>query len=1088
MIKKISLLLILVIISSSLIFAQDDDDEKDEDKSPYKSSTFDGLKFRLLGPAITSGRITDFAVNPNNYHEFYASVASGNVWKTTNSGTTWEPIFDKYNSYSIGCVTLDPNNPHIVYVGTGENNSQRSVSWGDGIYRSEDGGKSFKNIGLKKSEHIAKILVDPRNSKVIYAAAQGPLWGPGGERGLYKSTDYGASWDTVLYISENTGITDVIMDPRNPDVLYAASYQRRRHVWVLLDGGPEGAIYKSTDAGATWNKLKSGLPGGDIGRIGLAISPVNPDYVYAIIEAANKKGGFFRSTNRGASWKKMSDYISGSPQYYQEIFCDPQNVDKLYVLDTRSKITTDGGKTFTPIGNKARHVDDHAFWINPENPEHFLIGGDGGIYETFDAGTSWLFKSNLPITQFYRVSVDNSEPFYWVYGGTQDNNSMGVPSQTINQEGIMNSDWVPTLGGDGYEAAIDPTDPNIVYTQYQYGGLARYDKKSGEVISIKPQEGKGEEPYRWNWDTPLIISPHKHTRLYFAANKLFKSEDRGNSWVAISPDLTRQIDRNKLEVMGKIWSVDAVAKNASTSVYGNIVSLTESPLAEGLIYVGTDDGLIQVTEDAGQNWRKIENFPGVPEMTYVSCIYASQFDDNTVYAAFDNHKRSDFKSYLLKSTDRGKSWHSIAGDLKEPNVVYSIQQDNIKADLLFVGTEYGVYFTFNGGKKWIQLKGELPTIAVRDMDIQKRENDLVLGTFGRGFYVLDNYTPLRKIDDKMLDEQENILFPIKDALMFIKRRATFSGVGSSFFKADNPPFGATFTYYIKEAPKTRKEDRQEAEKELIKENKPVYYPTWDELREEDREEKSYLLFVIFDEQGNVVRKLKEGIKSGINRVTWDLRYADTNPVKKVTDKNESGTPVMPGMYSVEMFMSVNGELKKIAGPQTFEASVLQNTTLPAENRAELVAFQKNMGEFNRAVEGALNATRDLKKKTDVLIYAIKQTPEAPHSLIDDALKIKRGAEDILQHLYSDETIANRNEPTYPTIYDRLNEIAWGVWETTSSPTKTQRDSYKTASEEFVVLLSQIKNLLEVDLKNLEQQMEFYGAPWTPGRVPGWNNE
>lgn len=437
------MLLILVIISSSLIFAQDDDDEKDEDKSPYKSSTFDGLKFRLLGPAITSGRITDFAVNPNNYHEFYAAVASGNVWKTANSGTTWEPIFDKYNSYSIGCVTLDPNNPHVVYVGTGENNSQRSVSWGDGIYRSEDGGKSFKNIGLKKSEHIAKILVDPRNSKVIYAAAQGPLWGPGGERGLYKSTDYGASWDTVLYISENTGITDVIMDPRNPDVLYAASYQRRRHVWVLLDGGPEGAIYKSTDAGATWNKLKSGLPGGDIGRIGLAISPVNPDYVYAIIEAANKKGGFFRSTNRGASWKKMSDYVSGSPQYYQEIFCDPQNVDKLYVLDTRSKITTDGGKTFTPIGNKARHVDDHAFWINPENPEHFLIGGDGGIYETFDAGTSWLFKNNLPITQFYRVSVDNSEPFYWVYGGTQDNNSMGVPSQTINQEGIMNSDWVP---------------------------------------------------------------------------------------------------------------------------------------------------------------------------------------------------------------------------------------------------------------------------------------------------------------------------------------------------------------------------------------------------------------------------------------------------------------------------------------------------------------------------------------------------------------------------------------------------------------------------------------------------------------------
>jgi len=1085
MLKKFTLLLISLLISSTTLIAQDNDEDKKEDKSPYKSSTFSGLKFRSLGPAITSGRVSDFAVNPNNYHEFYATVASGNVWKTTNSGTTWEPIFDNYGSYSIGCVSLDPNNPHVVYVGTGENNSQRSVSWGDGIYRSEDGGKSFKNIGLKASEHIAKILVDPRDSKVIYVAAQGPLWKGGGQRGLYKSTDYGATWDSVLYISENTGVTDVVMDPRDPDVLYAASYQRRRHVWVLLNGGPEGAIYKSTDAGTTWNKLKSGLPGGDVGRIGLAISPVNPDHVFAIIEA-REKGGFYKSTNRGASWKKTNDYKTVSAQYYNEIFCDPKDVNKIYSLDTRTKVSIDGGVIFNNLGNEARHVDDHALWINPKNTNHLLIGGDGGIYETFDAAKTWLFKSNLPVTQFYRVSVDNSEPFYWVYGGTQDNNSMGVPSQTINNEGIVNADWIPTLGGDGYEAAIDPTDPNIVYTQYQYGGLARYDKKSGEVISIKPQEGKGEKPLRWNWDSPVIISPHKHTKLYFAANKLFKSDDRGNSWVAISADLTRQIDRNKLEIMGKVWSVDAVAKNASTSFYGNIVSLTESPLAEGVIYVGTDDGLIQVTEDGGENWRKIEKFPGVPEMTYVSSLYASLHDPNTVYAAFDNHKQGDFKPYILKSNDKGNSWQSISGDLEEPFVVYSVIQDHINQELLFAGTEYGVFFSINEGKKWIQLKGELPTIAVRDIDIQRRENDLVLGTFGRGFYVLDNYSPLRGVTEKNLDKEENILFPVKDALMFVKRRGTFGGVGKSFFKAENPPFGATFTYYIKEAPKTRKTQRQEEEKELLKEDKPVYYPSWGELRLEDREEKSYLLFTISDENGNVVRKLKEGIKSGINRITWDLKYANTNPVKKVTDKNESGTPVMPGKYSVEMFMSVDGELTKIAGPQTFEAKVLQNTTLPAEDRTELVAFQREFWEFNRAVEGVLNATRNLKEKTDLLIYAIKQTPDAPNTLMNDALKIKKETDDILQQLYRDETIANRNEPTYLSIYDRLNEIAWGMWKTTSSPTQTQRDSYKAASEEFEPLLAKVKQLIEVDLKNLEQDMEKYGAPWTPDRVPGWN--
>ena len=521
--------------------------DKEEDKSPYKSSTFNGLKFRSLGPAVTSGRVVDFAVNPNNIHEFYVAVACGNVWKTTNSGTTWNPIFDNYGSFSIGCVTIDPKNTHVVYVGTGENNSQRSVSWGDGLYRSEDGGKSFTNIGLKKSEHIAKVLIDPRDSKVIYVAAQGPLWGPGGERGLYKSTDYGATWDSVLYISENTGITDIIIDPRDPDVLYAASYQRRRHVWTLINGGPEGAIHKSTDGGKTWNKLTNGLPSGDVGRIGLAISPVNPDYVYAIIEAQNKTGGFFKSTNRGVTWEKMNEVVSSSAQYYSEIFCDPVDVNKVYLLDTFSQITTDGGKTFTPISTKGRHVDDHAFWINPNNPNHFLIGGDGGIYETFDGGQTFLFKDNLPITQFYRVSVDNFEPFYRVMGGTQDNASMITPSQTINEEGIVNADFIPLVGGDGYEAVADPDNPYIIYCEWQYGGLTRHDLKSGEIVSIKPQEGKDESPYRWNWDTPLIVSPHAN-RLYAAANKIFRSDDKGDTWEVISPDLQGRLIETNLQL------------------------------------------------------------------------------------------------------------------------------------------------------------------------------------------------------------------------------------------------------------------------------------------------------------------------------------------------------------------------------------------------------------------------------------------------------------------------------------------------------------------------------------------------------------
>ncbi len=781
----------------------------------------------------------------------------------------------------------------------------------------------------------------------------------------------------------------------------------------------------------------------------------------------------------------MSDYQNTSPQYYSEIFCDPLDLNKVYVLDTYSSITTDGGKTFSKINTKGRHVDDHAFWINPNNTNHFIIGGDGGIYETLDGGTTFSFKENLPTLQFYRVSVDNYEPFYRVMGGTQDNNSMIGPSQTINEEGIVNADWVPLVGGDGYEAITDPSNPNIIYCEWQYGGLTRYDMQSGEQISIKPQERKDELPYRWNWDTPLITSPHSNTRIYVAANKVFRSDDRGDTWQAISDDLTRQVDRNKLPIMDKVWSVDAVAKNASTSFYGNIVSLSESPLVEGLIYAGTDDGLVQVTEDGGKNWRKIESFPDIREMTYLSCLYASQHDANTVYATFDNHKRADFRPYVLVSNDRGKNWKSISGDLKEPQVVYSFVQDNIKKDLFFIGTEYGVFFTNNGGENWIQLKGNLPTQAVRDLDIQKRENDLAIATFGRGFYILNNYSPLRETTENSLNEENYKLFPVKDALMFTKRSATFSGVGSSYYKADNPPFGAIFTYYIKEAPKTLKQQRQDKEKELIKNNEPVYYPSWEDLRKEDDEEKPFLLFTIYDDAGNVVRKLKSKVESGINRFTWDLRYASTNPVKKATDDNSSGYPVMPGKYKVTMSVSIIGQLKEVAGPVEFEAKVLNNVTLPANDRSQLVAFQEKVTDLNRAVNGAIQISSELKDHIEIIKTALKQTDGASQSLTDEANRIADENTALYMELVDDEVISKRNEPVYPSISARVGEVVDGMWSNTSTATTSFKQNYQIAAEEFRPVLDKLKNLVEIDLKNLENKMNKLGSPWTPGRVPDW---
>ncbi|HEX6863631.1 MAG TPA: glycosyl hydrolase, partial [Thermoanaerobaculia bacterium] len=603
----------------------------EEKKGGMTAGTFAGLELRGIGPALTSGRVIDIAVDPAKPSTWYVAVASGGVWKTTNAGNTFTPIFDGQPVFSIGCVTVDPRNPLVVWVGSGENNSQRSVSYGDGVYKSTDGGKTWENVGLKKSEHIAKILIDPRDSNTVYVASQGPLWAPGGDRGLYKTTDGGKTWNAVLSISENTGVTDVVMDPRNPDTLYAAAYQRRRHVWTLINGGPEAGLHKSTDGGKTWKKLTAGLPREDMGRIGLAIAPSQPDRLYAIVESLGRSNGFYRSDDAGASWAKVNDYVSNSPQYYQEIFVDPEDADRIYSMDVLVMVSENGGKDWRPLGEKSKHVDNHALWIDPADRDHLLVGSDGGLYESWDRGENWDFKPNLPVTQFYRVSVDNATPFYNVYGGTQDNFSLGGPSRTNTDNGIVNSDWFVTQGGDGFETQVDPEDPNIIYAQSQHGGLVRFDRKSGEQVDIQPR-GARSEALRFNWDSPLLISPHNHLRLYHAANRLFRSDDRGNSWKVISPDLTRQIDRRKLKVMGKVWGADTVAYNNSTSFYGNIVSLAESPAKADLLYVGTDDGLVQVSEDGGGNWRKVDRFPGIPENTYVSDLEPSPTDANTVYA------------------------------------------------------------------------------------------------------------------------------------------------------------------------------------------------------------------------------------------------------------------------------------------------------------------------------------------------------------------------------------------------------------------------------------------------------------------------
>jgi photosystem II stability/assembly factor-like uncharacterized protein len=797
------------------------------------------------------------------------------------------------------------------------------------------------------------------------------------------------------------------------------------------------------------------------------------------------------------NWERRNEFDAGA-MYYGRIIPDPKNVDRIFVMNAELRESTDGGKTLHNINEINHHGDNHVMWIDPDDTRHWLVGSDGGVYETWDDAKSWQFKANLPTMQFYDVALDNSLPFYNVCGGTQDYFSWCGPTRTRNIHGIVNSDWFVTAGGDGFRSAVDPLDPNTIYSESQYGVLIRYDKPTGQELLLQPKEGKGEPPLRWNWDSPVLISPHSHTRLYFAANRLFRSDDRGDTWKAISGDLTRQIDRNQLPVMGKVWGPDAVAKNASTSFYGNITALSESPKKEGLLYVGTDDGSIQVTEDGGGSWTKYERFPGIPEMTYVSRLAASAHDTNIVYAAFENHKNEDFKPYLLKSADKGRTWTAIASDLPENGPVLAFAEDPVNPSLLFVGTEFGAFFTIDGGTHWVRLKGGLPTIAVRDIAIHPREGDLVIATFGRGFYVLDDITPLRQMKPQAI-EQAAALYPVKDALLYIERHplgGPHKGFqGDSFFAAENPPYGAVFTAYLKEKIKTKKEKRQEAEKEAAKKNQTLAYPANDELRAEAEEAKPEVYFMVYDESGVAIRRVEGSTEAGFQRVAWDLRYPAASVAKPEEDTtgffqsaSDQGPLAVTGTYSVRMFQKVAGVVSEVAGPQSFKVTTEQSLSMTPADRAAQEQFLRKVSRLYRAVYGATQTAEDARQRLKQVREALRQTPEVDKQLGAVADLLEQRDREILRALRGDIEIAKRNEPVPSSVGDRVDTIIEGERFSMAKPTQSDVDSYAVAASEFADELTKLRALVDVDLAKLEKDMEAAGAPWTPGRVPEWTEK
>ena len=1122
--KKLKLLvaLLAIVFSSNNKYGQDNSDYLLE-------NALNGFEFRSIGPAFMSGRIADIAINPSNENNWYVAVGSGGTWKTENAGTTWIPLTDDESFYSTGCITIDPNNHDKIWLGTGENVGGRHVGIGHGIFVSHDSGDTWTDMGLNESEHISKIIVHPDNSNIIWVASQGPLWNSGGDRGLFKSIDGGKTWSNKLYVNEWTGVTDLLIDPKNPDILYAATWQRHRNVAALIDGGPGTSIYKSLDGGDNWEKIDSGLPSSNMGKIGLAISPMKPNVIYAAIELDRRNGAVYRSENSGGTWIKMSNTVSGGtgPHYYQELVASPFVFDKIYLMNVRVLVSENGGKDFYTMKEKKKHSDNHSLTFKADDPNYMLIGTDGGIYESFDDSETWKFVANLPLTQFYKLAVDDAYPFYNIYGGTQDNNTQGGPSRNFKNSGISNADWYVVLGGDGHQPATEPGNPNIIYAQSQQGYINRIDMTNREIVSIRPQEGIDEPYERFNWDAPILVSHHDPKRLYFGSQRVWRSENRGDSWSTVSGDLTKDEERLSLPIMGGVQSFDNAWDVYAMSTYNTITSLSESKIDENILYVGTDDGIIQYTNNGGSSWTKltVDKLPDTPKEAFVNDIKADLHNKDVAYVALDNHKFGDYKPYLFKTTDGGKKWVSITNGLPSNTIVWRIVQDHVNPNLLFLGTEYGVYVSLNQGAKWHKFSNGLPTISVRDMAIQKRENDLVIATFGRSFYVLDDYSPLRTFNSSSL-ESDAILFEPRKALQYNQVYGGTSSDGMSSYYAENPDYGANIYYYIKEGEPslvskrlsleafkgvksriiekfievglttsksiTQKtvreiEDLTDLSKKEISNVKNIIeanakkggsntFPGWEQLDEELNETYAKAVLIIKDVDGNVVKEISGPYSSGVHTFNWDLKTGVTTTIMSGSSRSKSlNFNVKPGEYTLELYKSYNSELTLISEPVTLAIEKIRPGTLKNPMAEKHDAYYNELADLYKKVDYYVNIFENNNDKLNSLKSSLKYVKSNREFLEKEVFNLKQIKDALELKLYGSSAKQEIGEKDYLTIYDRLSNARGGYYSSSYGPTELHMKSLDIAKEMFARLKPELDNYFDLIVK-VEKYLEEAGAP------------
>ena len=1047
------------------------------------------LQYRELGPALMGGRIADLAVVESKPQVFYIATGTGGVWKTENHGTSWTPLFDDQPASSIGDVTIDQSNPNLVWVGTGEPQNRQSSGWGNGVYKSTDAGSTWRHMGLEGTKHVGRILIHPRDPDIVYVAAVGDLWGPNEERGVFRTTDGGETWEKVLYVDEHTGAIDLAMDPGDPNTIFAGMYQRQRTGWGFNGGGPGSGLHRTLDGGDSWTELTEGLPDGDMGRIGVDVFRQDGNVVYALIEANARaprrpgggggggggrgggpnESGLYRSLDRGDSWERMSG-TNPRPMYYSQVRIDPSNPDRIYVLGTQLMVSDDGGRTFRSDGATQIHVDHHALWINPRDPDHLILGSDGGVAASWDGTGHWRMFDNLALGQFYAIGYDMRDPYY-VCGGLQDNDAWCGPSNTRSFHGIRHQDWYETVYGDGFFTIVDPTDSTIVYSESQGGNMNRYDLITGEKIPMRPitgprADGDTAKTYRFNWNSALQLSPHDPATVYLGANYLMRSRDRGMSWEEVGGvDLTRQIDREELEIMGVAGSEPQMSLNDGIASYGNITAFAESPVARGLLYVGTDDGNVQVSRDDGATWTNVaDRVPGLPERTYVSRLEPSHHVAGRVYASFDGHRNGDYAAYVYVSEDHGDSWTRITDGLPDGWSVNVVTEHHRAPNLLFVGNEVGVFVSVDRGARWVQLKNNLPTVPVDDILVHPRDNDLLVGTHGRSFWILADVTPLEHLSEEMLAEAGRVFPSARESIMWAERGDwPFQG---ATYSAPNPPRGARIRYYLRdewEVPMAAEEGGEERDGNGATDGDEAGQTPGDDG----------FALTITDADGNHIRTLEAPAEPGVNEVIWDWRHDP--PYEPGAGPGggggggggfggggaPSGPIVLPGVFTVSM---------TVAGETSSSTVEIQADPRRPMTRADRMARQDILMSLHRLavpIHEADRAIERLEAQLDAAQEVVDGADEPPEGLGDELAAIREALDEVADDLGE----ARRNAG-----------VAGAIQRSSTLPTADQRWQVDRAWEVMAELVGPLNELVASRVPALNARLYAEGVRPKPGEA------